>query len=320
MLLAIVAKPNKRDKFEVTPQSVAYLAALVSVSEEVRGRCHARQPRLRSNNSSGSGSGSGSGSVSGSAMGSNDPFNVSDLRLDLHSAGIRHNSTALGGGVGNHQGGGTGVTTTTGTGSLSPIRNYSCASTALLHTSASHNALSSIQGSTLNSPISSGSNNSSTTHLLVPVGGGSCSSQTALIPSLVDSDSPPSGRRQTSWDLLDQNAITQAKQQQQKQQNQSQLPKLSNKQTDLEPKLFLKPSDLSLFLPHAISGHLNAILVIVRKVVSVVNLPIPTILLLAQQQTVVPARQRPRHRQVAPADLSEDPSRVNRIASWIPKF
>jgi hypothetical protein len=97
-------------------------------------------------------------------------------------------------------------------------------------------------------------------------------------------------------------------------------PKLSNKQTDLEPKLFLKPSDLSLFRPHAISGHLNAILVIVRKVVSVVNLPIPTTLLLAQQQTVVPARQRPRHRQVAPADLREDPSRVNRIASWIPKF
>ncbi|KZS14138.1 Neurofibromin [Daphnia magna] len=225
MLLAIVAKPNKRDKFEVTPQSVAYLAALVSVSEEVRGRCHARQPRLRSNNSSGSGSGSGSGSVSGSAMGSNDPFNVSDLRLDLHSAGIRHNSSTLGGGggIGNHQAGGTGATTTTGTGSLSPISNYSCASTALLHTSASHNALSSIQGSTLNSPISSGSNNSSTTHLLVPIGGGSCSSQTALIPSLVDSDSPPPGRRQTSWDLLDQNAITQAKQQQQKQQHQSQL-------------------------------------------------------------------------------------------------
>ena len=29
-----------RDKFEVTPQSVPYLAALVSVSEEVRSRCH----------------------------------------------------------------------------------------------------------------------------------------------------------------------------------------------------------------------------------------------------------------------------------------
>ncbi|KAK7086666.1 Neurofibromin 1 [Halocaridina rubra] len=39
-LLSIVAKPHKRDKFEVTPDSVAYLAALVSVSEEVRSRCH----------------------------------------------------------------------------------------------------------------------------------------------------------------------------------------------------------------------------------------------------------------------------------------
>ena len=210
MLLTIVAKPNKRDKFEVTPQSVAYLSALVSVSEEVRGRCHARQPRLRSNNSS---TGSGSGSNSGSS----DPFNVGDLRLDLHSAGIRQNSNNMGGGGGsNTAGGGTGATTATGTGSLSPVSNYSVASTAqLLHTSSSHNALSSIQGSTLNSPISSSSNNSSTTHLLVPISiGGSCSSQTALISGLGDLDSPPSGRRQTSWDLLDQNAIAQAKQQQ----------------------------------------------------------------------------------------------------------
>ncbi|XP_031834542.1 neurofibromin 1 isoform X3 [Nomia melanderi] len=42
MLLGIVAKPFRRDKFEVTPDSVAYLAALVSVSEEVRSRCHIR--------------------------------------------------------------------------------------------------------------------------------------------------------------------------------------------------------------------------------------------------------------------------------------
>ncbi|XP_043264316.1 neurofibromin isoform X1 [Colletes gigas] len=42
MLLGIVAKPFRRDKFEVTPESVAYLAALVSVSEEVRSRCHIR--------------------------------------------------------------------------------------------------------------------------------------------------------------------------------------------------------------------------------------------------------------------------------------
>ncbi|XP_035709221.1 neurofibromin isoform X4 [Folsomia candida] len=42
MLLGIVAKPMKRDKFEVSSESVAYLAALVSVSEEVRSRCHVR--------------------------------------------------------------------------------------------------------------------------------------------------------------------------------------------------------------------------------------------------------------------------------------
>ena len=45
MLLDIVAKtpsapgqPQQKDKFEVTPHNVAYLAALVSVSEEVRSR------------------------------------------------------------------------------------------------------------------------------------------------------------------------------------------------------------------------------------------------------------------------------------------
>ncbi|KAK4871818.1 hypothetical protein RN001_015942 [Aquatica leii] len=42
MLLAIVAKSHKRDKFEVTPDSVAYLTALVGVSEEVRSRCHVK--------------------------------------------------------------------------------------------------------------------------------------------------------------------------------------------------------------------------------------------------------------------------------------
>ncbi|XP_072402893.1 neurofibromin isoform X3 [Diabrotica undecimpunctata] len=40
MLLTIVAKPQKRDKFEVTPDSVAYLTALVGFSEEVKSRCH----------------------------------------------------------------------------------------------------------------------------------------------------------------------------------------------------------------------------------------------------------------------------------------
>jgi neurofibromin 1 len=47
MLLAIVAKPQRRDKFEVTPDSVAYLTALVGVSEEVRSRCHIKHSLSR---------------------------------------------------------------------------------------------------------------------------------------------------------------------------------------------------------------------------------------------------------------------------------
>jgi hypothetical protein len=97
-------------------------------------------------------------------------------------------------------------------------------------------------------------------------------------------------------------------------------PKLSNKQMDPVPKPYSKPNDLSLFQPHAISDHSNAILAIARKVASAVNLPIPIILSLALQQTVVLARQRLRHQPVAPEDLNEDPSRANLIASWIPKF
>lgn len=42
MLLNIVAKPSGRDRYEVTKDNVAYLAALVSVSEDVRSRCHVR--------------------------------------------------------------------------------------------------------------------------------------------------------------------------------------------------------------------------------------------------------------------------------------
>ncbi|KAJ8682950.1 hypothetical protein QAD02_018742 [Eretmocerus hayati] len=46
-LLSIIAKPHKRDKFEVTLESAAYLAALVSVSEEVRSRCLIRHSLSR---------------------------------------------------------------------------------------------------------------------------------------------------------------------------------------------------------------------------------------------------------------------------------
>ncbi|XP_050557964.1 neurofibromin isoform X9 [Spodoptera frugiperda] len=42
-LLALVASPHThRDKFHVTPHTVAYLTALVCVSEEVRSRCHVK--------------------------------------------------------------------------------------------------------------------------------------------------------------------------------------------------------------------------------------------------------------------------------------
>lgn len=54
MLLGIVSKPLRRDKFEVTPESVAYLTALVAISEEVRSRCHVKHtlPRWPADNNS----------------------------------------------------------------------------------------------------------------------------------------------------------------------------------------------------------------------------------------------------------------------------
>lgn len=47
MLLGIVSKPLHRDKFEVSIESVAYLTALVAVSEEVRSRCHVKHTLSR---------------------------------------------------------------------------------------------------------------------------------------------------------------------------------------------------------------------------------------------------------------------------------
>lgn len=42
MLLGIIARPNRRDKFEVNSESVALLTALVACSDEVRSRCHVK--------------------------------------------------------------------------------------------------------------------------------------------------------------------------------------------------------------------------------------------------------------------------------------
>ncbi|XP_065165550.1 neurofibromin isoform X2 [Atheta coriaria] len=47
MLLGIIARPHRKDKFEVTPDSIAYLTALVGVSEEVRNRCHMKHSSPR---------------------------------------------------------------------------------------------------------------------------------------------------------------------------------------------------------------------------------------------------------------------------------
>ena len=46
MILCIFAKSEKRDKFQVTQTSAPYLAALISVSEEVRCRCHLKYKNL----------------------------------------------------------------------------------------------------------------------------------------------------------------------------------------------------------------------------------------------------------------------------------
>ncbi|XP_044015830.1 neurofibromin isoform X2 [Aphidius gifuensis] len=96
MLLAIVAKPARRDKFEVTPESVAYLAALVHVSEEVRSRCHVRHSfgrNLSESNSNdfldvllptcGSSGSGGEQTTATTIIGNNNPTNRKQKSWDL---------------------------------------------------------------------------------------------------------------------------------------------------------------------------------------------------------------------------------------------
>uniref|UniRef100_A0A915KNP1 Neurofibromin n=1 Tax=Romanomermis culicivorax TaxID=13658 RepID=A0A915KNP1_ROMCU len=54
LLLAITAKSTKRDKFDVSQDSIAYLLALLPVSEEVRLRCHLHSSTIRALNMCGS--------------------------------------------------------------------------------------------------------------------------------------------------------------------------------------------------------------------------------------------------------------------------
>ncbi len=82
MLLSIVAKAEKRDKFQVTQTSAPYLAALVSVSEEVRCRCHLRYQNkfsvanTASSNTTNTSSTTGGANSSSSSSTSNNPGNA----------------------------------------------------------------------------------------------------------------------------------------------------------------------------------------------------------------------------------------------------
>ncbi|XP_046387119.1 neurofibromin isoform X3 [Ischnura elegans] len=136
MLLGIIARPHKRDKFEVTPESVAYLAALVSVSEEVRSRCHAKHSFARPMPESGS---------------------AENFPGDMHI-----------------------------------------------------NLLPQNMNSTVIPPANMPANDT----MAVNRGGGSVISDSSTIPNPLGT---PTNRRQKSWDLLDQAAIVQARQQKQTQ-------------------------------------------------------------------------------------------------------
>ncbi|CAL4124079.1 unnamed protein product, partial [Meganyctiphanes norvegica] len=132
-LLSIVAKPQKRDKFEVSPDNVAYLTALVSVSEEVRSRCHLKYSVARN--------------LSKSV--SSDTF-VVDLHLNLPLHTIAPTATTTSQEIFNQRlsclSNGKGITTATKY-FFFRINNF-CALTPLSHTSA--NALLSVR--TLNYP------------------------------------------------------------------------------------------------------------------------------------------------------------------------
>ncbi|XP_021921694.1 neurofibromin isoform X3 [Zootermopsis nevadensis] len=143
MLLGIIAKPHKRDKFEVTPESVAYLAALVSVSEEVRSRCHVKHSLARM--------------IPESSSGEN-------FAVDNHLSLMPHPPAA----------------------SVSPAMHAV---------------------STSSPSQRSEINNGQCNHQLQQHGSGA---------------GTPTNRRQKSWDLLDQTAIAQARQQKQHAQQQTQ--------------------------------------------------------------------------------------------------
>lgn len=159
MLLGIIAKPHKRDKFEVTIDSAPYLSALVSVSEEVQSRCHLKHRITRL--------------VSESPSTKN--F-TSDLQQNANNTTGSSNSPKN-----------PPTTPTQQTPSPTPLPSPST-------------SMSSCVSQTTQTTIIP---TSYTMHQLHP--------QSSSNASISSHPSTPTNRRQKSWDILDQNAISQAK-------------------------------------------------------------------------------------------------------------
>ncbi|XP_060559140.1 neurofibromin-like isoform X1 [Ruditapes philippinarum] len=182
-LLAITSKPLGRDKFEVNPQTVPYLAALVSVSEEVRSRCHLKhrtsQYMMTDSPSSDSLSAEMSQTVSNTANQgmTGAPSNVS---VSTTSNGTMSSAT-----------------------SISQAHSSSSVSTAASASSGSSTSVAATPPPTPASPAAPQTPVPTTPTPTTPASTAGSQSQ-----------SPPSSGgpiRQKSWELLDQQAMTAAK-------------------------------------------------------------------------------------------------------------
>lgn len=164
MLLCIIAKPHKRDKFEVTSESAPYLSALVSVSEEVQSRCHLKHRVTR--------------------LVSESP---SSKNFSVEPSSIHHQTVHA-----------TSSTQTTGS-STSPKNPPTTPTQQTPSPTPLPSPSTSMASSVTQSTIAS----SFTMHQLHP--------QPASNVPVVSNPNTPCNKRQKSWDLLDQNAISQAK-------------------------------------------------------------------------------------------------------------
>jgi neurofibromin 1 len=203
MLLGIVAKAEKRDKFQVTSTSAPYLAALVSVSEEVRCRCHLRFQTYNSTSAASSSNGksatqNATTTASSSAGSGGKKTAASSLPASSANPGANLSNASLIS---------TGTTTTGGT-------------IYLMTQSPSNNSLMDEYSSSYSSGIKGG--NSSTTlsqacssSLTSPTSSSGVSIASNASGSLLASQQP---KRQRSCDIIDSRAIILAKSNKQQQQ------------------------------------------------------------------------------------------------------